>query len=329
MGSSIPLRSPRSNTLWRYRPGGRPALKGLKKVAEQTDFYDLPELGDDNDIEQMLFQIERTVAPHLKKLRAGQWPLSPQEKAQLSGYIALQYTRTPWFRELANKSAIGLQRAGLGVMLDRVGGVEGLLEEMKKNGEGIEVSDVESLKKFMEQVVAGSVPMEQQSKAWNAKVMLQHAERMGELFAKMRWTLMKAPPGNAFVTSDVPTSIVDPAVLKAGPEGYKPSIDTEFYFPASPRFLIVGDHRSGGDAQLSIGAKSVRNFNDDQMRRCQEMYASLQSDELQATFDAVVKDRPPSIRQLPTDYLKSAIERKLGPPPVGVTNSRTDSRERR
>lgn len=313
----------KQHVLWRYRPGGRPTPKGLKKVAEQTDFYDLPELGEDNDIEEMLSQIEHTVAPHLKKVRAGQWPFSPQEKAELSFYIALQYTRTPWFRELANQSATSLQRAGLGVMLERAGGVEGFLEGMKKDGEEIKVSDVESLKEFIEQVVDGSVPMEQQNKAWNAKVMLQHAERMGELFAKMRWTLLKAPTGSAFVTSDVPTSMVDPAVLHAGPEGYKPSIDAELYFPVSPRFLILGDRRSGADTRLLVSAESVKNLNCDQMRRCQEIYASLQSDELQATFDSVVKDRPPSIRELPADHLKAAIERKPEPPTAGSTNPRT------
>ena len=91
----------------------------MKKVAEQTDFYDLPELGDeDNDIEEMLAQIEQTVSWHLKKLREGKWPLTHREKAEVASYIALQYTRTPWFRQLADKSFTDMQRALLKDMLE-------------------------------------------------------------------------------------------------------------------------------------------------------------------------------------------------------------------
>jgi len=299
----------KQNVLWRYRPGGRPEAKGLTKVAEQTDFYDLPELGDeDNDIEEMLSQIERTVSWHLKKLRDGKWPLTHREKAEVAGYIALQYTRTPWFRELANKSAISLQRAGLKDMLERPGEVEDFLEQMKRETDET-VGDVDSLKKFMERVADGSIPAEQKNKAWNAKVMLQHSNDLSERFFRMRWSLVEAPEGSAFITSDVPTSIVDPAVETLGPEGYKISAEMEVYFPVSPHFAVVGDHRSGPDRRLAITAESVQNFNADQMKRCQEIYASLHSKELQAEFDRIVKERPPSIRELPQQYLRATIER--------------------
>jgi uncharacterized protein DUF4238 len=60
------------NSLWRYRPGGRPEEKGTKEIAEQTNFYDLPEVDrKDNDIEEMFSQIEGVVAWDLKKLRVG------------------------------------------------------------------------------------------------------------------------------------------------------------------------------------------------------------------------------------------------------------------
>ena len=45
------------------------------------------------------------------------------------------------------------------------------------------------------------------------------------------------------------------------------------------------------------------------MQRAEEVYASFESQELQAEFDKIVKERPPLIRELPEDYLKAAIER--------------------
>jgi hypothetical protein len=77
--------------------------------------------------------------------------------AELASYFA-QYTRTPWFRELTNKSVISLQLAGLQDMLERPGEMEKFLEEMRRES-GEEVEDVESLKKYMTRVVEGEVPM--------------------------------------------------------------------------------------------------------------------------------------------------------------------------
>ena len=73
--------------------------------------------------------IEGQVARHLKNLRAGRLPVHDRERANLAGYFALQYTRTPWFRELANKSVISIQLMVLKDTLERPGELEGILEQ--------------------------------------------------------------------------------------------------------------------------------------------------------------------------------------------------------
>jgi len=301
----------KQNVLWRYRPGTRPQAKGLKRIAEQTDFYDLPELGDeDNNIEELLSQVERVVSWHLKKLRDGKWPLTNRGKAEVAGYIALQYTRTPWFRNLTNKSVIDLHRAGVKYMLEHPDEFAGLLAHTKSET-GEAVADEKSLREYMERVADGSIPLEQQSRAWNTKVMLQHADNWGNKFFQMRWSLVETPDDSVFITSDAPVAIVDPAVETLGPEGYKPSAQQEFYFPISPRFALVGDHREGPDRRLLVTPESVQNFNVDQMMRCQEVYSAFCSTALQAELDRIVPKRPPSIRELPQDHLTAAIARAL------------------
>ena len=128
------------NSLWRYRPDEKPAEKGTKKIAEQTNFYDLPEVDQaDNDIEEMFSKVEGSVAQDLKKLRAGKIDLKPQERGHLAGYFALQYARTPWFRELTNQSVIGLQLALLKERFEKPGEVEKLIEEMRaRAGQGLQ-----------------------------------------------------------------------------------------------------------------------------------------------------------------------------------------------
>ena len=297
------------NALWRYRPGGRPEEKGTKKIAEQTNFYDLPEVDQaDNDIEQMFSHVEGVVAWDLKKLRAGKTDFRQQQKAHLAGYFALQYTRTPWFRELANRSVIGLQRAGLKATLEQPGGIEKILEETKLE-QGKDFTDVESLKKYMARVVQGEVSLVQGNKGWNAKVMLQHADHTGKLLYGTRWSLLEAPEGTAFITSDNPVSLVDPAVLNLGPEGFKPGKDFEFTVPVSPRFMLIGEQQSGPDRRVMVRPQDVQRANALHMLRAEEVYASFESQELQAEFDKIAKERPPSIRELPESYLQAAIER--------------------
>ena len=72
--------------------------------------------------------------------------------------------------------------------------MEDFLEETKHEA-GEKVRDVDSLKKFMERVADGSIPLEQGNKAWNAKIMLQHSNDLGKLFFTMRWSLVEAPKG--------------------------------------------------------------------------------------------------------------------------------------
>jgi hypothetical protein len=65
----------RQHNLWRYLPCRPPKAKGTKTVAQETDFYDLPELPpEENDLEEILAKIESSVAPHLASMRRGKLP---------------------------------------------------------------------------------------------------------------------------------------------------------------------------------------------------------------------------------------------------------------
>src|SRR5258708_26220040 len=65
----------RQHNLWRYLPGRPPKAKGTKSIAQETDFYGLPEVPpDENDLEEVLAKIESDVAPHLARIREGKLP---------------------------------------------------------------------------------------------------------------------------------------------------------------------------------------------------------------------------------------------------------------
>ncbi len=103
--------------------------------------------------------------------------------------------------------------------------------------------------------------------------------------------------------------IADPAAVRAGPEGFRFSQETEFYLPVSPQFTLVGDRKSGLDARETITAGSVKNFNVGQMTRGEEIYVSFRSMEVQSEFDQIANNRPPLYRELPREYLEAMLEK--------------------
>lgn len=140
-------------------------------------------------------------------------------------------------------------------------------------------------------------------------MMLRHADDTGKLLFDTRWSLLEAPEGTIFVTSDNPVSLIDPSVLTLGTDRFTPGKDFQFVVPLSPQFMLIGERQSGPDRRVMIRPQDVHGANAIHMQRAAEVYASFESKELQAEFDKIVKERPPSIRELPEDYIKATLER--------------------
>ena len=302
----------RQHNLWRYLPGKAPKAKGTKTIAQETDFYDLPEVPpEENDPEEILAKIESNVAPHLAAIREGKLPKN-QARMSVALYIGLQWTRTPWFRELANRAVVGFKLQEMREWLETEGAFEALVARRRERG--TEIRDVAALRDYFTRVANGEENVIQRNKAWNAKVMLEHAHRLGLQFIEMRWNLVAGEAGYLFITSNNPLYIVDPAAQNMDPSGFKWSKDTEFYLPISPRFMLIGDRKAApdktGDAMTS---KSVRDYNQIQMQRGDELYASFKSAELRAEFEETIKTRPPLFRELPREYLRAMLEKWAQP----------------
>lgn len=297
--------SSKQGELWRYGAGFKPQAKAPKGVAWEDYFYDaaaeLPP--EDNDIEDFFAEAETIAAPRLQKLREGDINLSDQEKSELATFISLLLTRTRAHREMVNTIVSKLHVLGAKETLETPGGVEDLIEtNVRLGGERLEVQQVRDA---LQAVVDGNVKVEQSSKAWTIKQIFEHSEAVDDLIASMHWNLLEAPEGHAFITSDNPVLITDPIGRMQGPKGYRPSRLTQFQFPVSPKYLLVGDFRGKPGRVVSMSPEFVAKFNENQIRHAhKELYASFKSDELQAQVDQTFKDRPSLVPELPADLLK-------------------------
>ena len=294
------------NVLWVYRPGSKPKPKGTKAVACEDFFYDATDLpAEVGSIEDKLAQIEAIAAPTFQKLRSGEIRLTDQEKGELAMFVALMLSRTQSSREQTNTITAQFMRLRDKRALDVPGEIERIVAEVERTtGEKLDVSAVREAFRL---VVEGHIHVTQSSKAWNIKQMFERAYEFGDLFERMRWELLEAPLGEAFITSDSPVRIFDPAAVARGPKEFQFTEGLQLQCPISSRFLLVGSFGPGQDRREQIPADWVRRFNWNQMAHASgQIYAALKSEKLQSEFDCVVNVRPPVIPRLPDDFLEGS-----------------------
>ena len=288
------------HVLWRYRSGAKPQAKGTKVVAAESLFYNVPERPNSpNEGEDALAEVEGQTAKRLGKLRDGDIHLTPQEKSEFSTYVAIQLTRTPFFRKVMNKGAGVRILAEMKETLNQPDGVQKLVATAAAKGAG-KINPV-AAREAIESALAGNITIDQVSTGWFVKQMLILSLQIDHILESLHWQLLEAPMDFAFVTSDNPVTIIDREAARAGPKGFKFTKAMQFQFPISSRFLLTGIFIPGRpDERVPVDADRVRKFNRNQMHRAQKkIYASFYSEELRADFDRISEERPLLIPDLP------------------------------
>ena len=253
----------------------------------------------------MLTECETLAAPHLEKLRSGDIALSLQEKSELATFIALCYTRTAAFREVVNATTIAVFRLAVRKTLKTEGAFEEAVEAVcaEKDIDASQI-DKESLRKQLEGIATNEVEVTQQSKAWAVKKAFEQADEYSEIFLALKWLLLEAPQGEAFITSDNPVIVIDPVVIH-GPQRFKHSWQMQLHFPVCSRFYLVGVVAPPPDRRVLINSERVRGLNENSIRHAHhEIYASYWSLELQTELERVFAERDPLIKELPADLLE-------------------------
>lgn len=291
--------------LWRYRPGEKPVAKGPKGVAKEFMFYATPETpGHENDTEVVLAKIEETAAPHLQKLRDGDVGLSAQERSELASFIAVSLTRTAAYREMINATTIGVFRLGTQKLLATEGEFDRVLDATcAEMGISRSAVDTKAIRKQLAGIVSKQVEVTQSSKAWTVKEAFEHAMEHAPIFERLKWVLMEAPDGQAFITSDNPVLIVDPYVIK-GPRRarFVYSSAMNLFFPVSSRFHLVGLLGPTADLKRLVRPEVVAGMNENQMRHAQkEIYTAFLSMDLQKQFEHLFATREPLFHEVPED----------------------------
>lgn len=207
-----------------------------EKAARQRNYYAVKKQDGsyDDTIEHLLDEkIESPAIAVIRKLGSSNGQLSWDDRIALARWISFQELRTPLQRDGFEGIAANLVKKTMQMMARTPGAIEEGLERLKEQGKDYGVT-AEELRKGVEND-AFEIKI---NPVLSLEVMMQ-AEEFVPIFAEMKWTLLTAPEGASFVTSDHP-------VLRHDPDKRSPyrfglaSATVEFGLPLTKtKFLLL------------------------------------------------------------------------------------------
>ena len=182
-------------------PGEQRYTQSVRKTAAENGLYAVPGHPDGSDaFEKILSNVEGEAAGILSRIREGQWPLSPQDRAGLAYFLALQVTRGPEQRRNMDQLAAHLTRIEIGY-----GGKAGV-KGWAKRVLGADIGDEEAEDLWAQATQPGGPPIRHTA--------LAHIEQMMELTDTIHpsmtfrpWMLVRFDDAS-LITSDTPVSLI-------------------------------------------------------------------------------------------------------------------------
>lgn len=182
-------------------PGEHRYTNSVRKTAAENGFYAVPGHPDGADaFEKILSNVEGRTAGIFSTIEAGEWPLSPSDRADLAYFIALQVTRGPEQRRNMDQLAATMTRLEIGY------GGKANVKAWARREHGVDLSDAEADELWEQATQPGGPPIKHTA--------LAHIEQMMELVDTIHpsltfrpWTLVRFSE-ESLITSDTPVVLV-------------------------------------------------------------------------------------------------------------------------
>ena len=181
-----------------------------KNLANEPEFYSFEDAAGERrrDVEDLWQIIENAVAPVLKRLAPAASPVSDDDRAVLSLFVAAQFMRVP----SAIENVQDFLRRALSLQLDMMGGwlrqdparLEPFLRDLEART-GIPVPEGMTIDAFDSSRYRVEVPTVRA-----LQIMLPSLEKAADIISRMGWTLWVSEGADWFVTSDNPYMMLNP-----------------------------------------------------------------------------------------------------------------------
>jgi len=274
--------------LWVYEADREPRTSLPKNAAFENYFYVCKQEGRKAfSIEESLAQIESFTAPVLQRLGSGDFTLSAQERGEFAGFLALMFTRVPFFHDATDRMAATLADWQMKVLASRPGALEQVLKGYEeKTGEKLK-ADAGELREFLSR---GEYTVEQKSRGYTIRTMFEMMGMLMPVIEDMKWTLLTSDGAEMFLTSDNPVALHDPAVRPPYGVGFASSRYAEFTFPINRHVCLLARWQ-GEEGRFGLSDAHVRTVNKRTIVRASRyVFAAEKSRAIKKLVDSIHED---------------------------------------
>jgi len=263
--------------LWVYEANREPRKSTPKETAFEKYFYSYEEDGEKNHIvEHAISKMESVSAPAIEMVVNHNFSLTEEERGNLAGFIALSFTRTPWFRNQANSVYENMIKRLTEIVADIPGYFEKKLPEVSIT------ENIEEEAKRLRQFVESGFEVKQTNKAYSIGTTFKLMLSLIPVIERMSWAYCLTEDSQRFLTTDVPVSLYDPVAFRG--VGFASSREAEFRFPLSKNCCLVGNWQ-GLKGPRDIRPIDVRHLNRYAMSRARRfVYAPENSKRISELF---------------------------------------------
>jgi hypothetical protein len=210
------------------------------KAAKRRNYYSIPKQdgGFDDRVDVMLTKLEEQASPGLKKLLARNYDLTVFERALIAYLIAFQEFRTPWARAMFQQMEVSMMEQLMHVSARTPGYIERVLSELKAKGEVDHSVTPDELRDALENdgIRLRALPH------MGIDTMVSMGQTIGNIYTGMRWTILLAQNGAAFLTSDAPVVRRNPDYRCGMSGGGLMASTAEVWFPLSKELCLQITH---------------------------------------------------------------------------------------
>ena len=277
-----------SGKVWVLKPDGKIFNTDPTNIFKEAHFYTIT-LGTNGGslvIENTLAEIEGGFATIYREKIAKGLDLTDEERATVSVFLAALYERTKSRREEMRGMFDNLRQS-----------MEGWAEMFRNN---------KTARDFSARMSTGSKDKDQSITQDDVKKVLENLDEyhsvtmmsslseIAQIIFNMKWSIMTAPPGHVFVTSDSPFCVLRPeAIKKYGPRaiGSVPGLvykDTEITVPLSSTHAILAGWKLERNGTWEVDEKALDQINSRTVMNANDIVANNR-----AILEEILKKHPP------------------------------------
>ncbi|GAA4195545.1 hypothetical protein GCM10022219_20780 [Microbacterium oryzae] len=172
----------------------------VKNVAAQTHFHTVPGANEPDGFEKMLSVLEGEAVGIIRRMEAGEFPVSEEARMSLSYYLALQAVRGPDTRKTIERLQAKMVRVEVGA-----GGRANVTRWIKKNL-GFDATEEQAQRIWDEATQPGGPPITI-STVGHIKHMIDTAEHLAKYLVTRPWLLVRFDR-RSLITCDAPVSLI-------------------------------------------------------------------------------------------------------------------------